>query len=160
MLKEKIKNSKGIAGADTLIAILIFALFTGIIATLSYNINLLSVYVKRSVQANNYIINFYEYVDKINVEDTIEGDLVDYMNQKNDERISAKAYNDTQELITPYKMKIRVQDYVPELVDDVYGNILVKIVSISLSYRVGDEEKVIEIQRMKSRDINNEGIGG
>lgn len=151
MLKEKLKREKGIAGADALIAILICTLFTGLIATLSYNVYLLSGYVKRSVVANNYVIDFYENVEKIAIENTTETDLINYINEKNDEKIAAKAMGSQQILETPYKMEISVQEYTPQNAEESELS-LVKIVSISLKYKVGSKEHVINIQRIKARD--------
>lgn len=93
MIKQFIKNKKGFAATDALIAILIASLFTGLIATLSYNVYTASVATKRNVEANSYIIDFFEHVDLLSFEDVTEQNLIDYINNLGDSKISAREYN-------------------------------------------------------------------
>ena len=148
MLKKKIINSKGITATDAIIAIFLISLFTGIIATLSYNIYVSSTFTNRSVQANQYVIDFFEYVDRMNFEEATTENLVKYINDKNDSKISAKELSNANNLTTPYKMEINVELYPEDRKMD-----LVKIVSISLSYKIANKEQKIEIQRVKSKDV-------
>ena len=147
MLKKKLINSKGITGTDAIIAIFLISLFTGIIATLSYNIYVSSTFTNRSVQANQYVIDFFEYVDRMEFEVATTENLVKYINDKNDSKISAKQLSDANNLTTPYKMEINVELYPEDRKMD-----LVKIVSISLSYKIANKEQKIEIQRVKAKD--------
>ena len=148
MLKKKIINSKGITATDAIIAIFLISLFTGIIATLSYNIYVSSTFTNRSVQANQYVIDFFEYVDRMNFEEATTENLVKYINDKNDSKISAKELSNANNLTTPYKMEINVELYPEDRKMD-----LVKIVSISLSYKIANKEQKIEIQRVKAKDV-------
>ena len=53
MKQIKLKNSNGFAASDALMAIIIITAFTGIIATLAYNIYLSNTSIKRMSKANN-----------------------------------------------------------------------------------------------------------
>ena len=149
MIKKTIKKQNGFAAADALIAILILSLFTGIVATLSYNVYIASTSAKRSVEADSYIIDFYEYVDVSTFESITEENLVDYINGLKDSKISATNLN-IDSLNTPYKMKISVDDYIP---NGATAGGLVKNVSLTIKYNVGKKTNTIQIQHVKANDI-------
>lgn len=68
-MKSILKKEKGFAATDGIMAILIISLFTGIIATILYNIYISNVSLKRMSTATLYIVDMFEYVDKIDYED-------------------------------------------------------------------------------------------
>ena len=47
-MKKFLKNNKGLTGADALLAVALIVLFSGIIATISYNIYIATSSLKRS----------------------------------------------------------------------------------------------------------------
>lgn len=145
---KTLKQQVGFAAADALVAILIASLFTGLIATLSYNVYIASAGTKRSVVADSYIIDFYEYVDISDFNDVATQGLVDYINNLDDEKISATVGN-IDSLNTPYKVKISVEDHIPTG-ETIQG--LVKIVSYTIKYNVGKKVNTIEIRHVKAKD--------
>ena len=75
-MKKKLSDNKGFVASDGLIAVLIIAIFTGIIATLLYNIYISNTSIKRMSTANNYIINILEFIDKIDYNDLDNTDIL------------------------------------------------------------------------------------
>lgn len=147
-MKINFKNERGITTVDALIAIILLTLFVGLIATLAYNVLAISTNAKRNAMANNYIVDFYEYVDKLKFEDVTEETLLKYINENEDTLITATNSNEINNLTSPYKLKINVENYMPsgQTVDN-----LVKIVSVSLNYKTGKKDNTIDIQRIKSK---------
>ena len=82
MTIKNLKKENGFAGSDALIAVLIITLFTGIIASLLYNIYLSNASLKRMSKANGYIVDVFEYVDKIYYDEVNEDELILYFNKK------------------------------------------------------------------------------
>ena len=82
MTIKNLKKSNGFAASDALIAVLIITLFTGIIASLLYNIYLSNASLKRMSKANGYIVDVFEYVDKIYYDKVSENELITYFNNK------------------------------------------------------------------------------
>ena len=82
-MKNKIlEEQRGFTGSDALIAVLIISLFAGLIATISYNIYISNSSVKRMSKATSYIIDVFEYIDKINYDKIGEEELISYFNNK------------------------------------------------------------------------------
>lgn len=152
MNKKRIKSQKGFAATDALIAILIVSLFTGLIATLSYNVYATSVMAKRNVEADSYIIDFFEHVDLISFNNVTNANLTGYINSDlDDEKISATNGN-INSLTTPYKVKIQVQDYHDYDPEANATTGLVKIVTFTIKYSVGKRENTIEIRHVKTNE--------
>lgn len=81
-MKNRVRSNKGMIGTDALIAVAILALFSGIIATLMYNIYSVNTSLKRMSQATNYITDVFEYIDTMYYDDVTEGNLKDYIRTK------------------------------------------------------------------------------
>ena len=146
---EKFKlNQRGVIVSDAIIAVLIFSLFTGIIASLSYNIYILSSKAKRVAEVDSYIIDFYEYVDSTAFNNITEANLLSYISSNWDNNISATTGN-INSLTTPFKVLIDVEDYT-NLQHNTSG--LVKIVSFSIKYKVGKTDNTINLGRVKTND--------
>ena len=111
MKKRNLKNSDGFVASDAIMAIIIITIFTAIIATLAYNIYLSNSSLKRMSKANNYIIDIFEYVDKLYYEEVTEEKLITYLNEKYNSS-GVKAVNDENtDVETPFKIIIKVQKY-------------------------------------------------
>lgn len=157
---KRLKNNNGFATSDALIAILIIALFTGIIASLLYNIYLSNASLKRMSKANGYIIDVFEYIDKIYYDDVNEDNLIAYFNNKYyyqengvnpKQDVDVMAGTDITTLNTPFKVIINVQNY-----NGIEGNEnkldLVKQITMSVTYKLGGKDQKVEIKRIKSRE--------
>lgn len=148
-MKGKIlKNQKGIAGSDALIAILIIALFVGLIATISYNIYLSNSSVKRMSKATSYIVDMFEYIDKIYYDDVTEENLKKYFNDKYGEE--AKVI-ETEDENVPFKINLEITNY-----NETEGNDdkldLVKQIVMKVNYKLGNKPQTIEMKKIKSRE--------
>ena len=150
-MKKILKENKGLAASDGLIAVLIIALFTGIIATLLYNIYISNTSLKRMSTANLYLIDVLEYVDRVYYDDVTANNLTDYFNNKFKTDNQVRAVTAENEGNTPYKVIINVQKY-----NETEGNTdkldLVKQITVKVNYKVGNREQKIEVSRIKSRE--------
>ena len=81
MKKRYLKRENGLAGTDAIIAVLIITLFTGLIASISYNIFLSNSSIKRMSRANSFIIDAFEYVDRSYYDDVTKESLEVFFNE-------------------------------------------------------------------------------
>lgn len=159
-MKERIlKGQKGFAASDALIAVLIITLFAGLIATISYNIYLSNSSIKRMSIATSYIVDVFEYIDKSYYDDvTIEGlkgqysYLTEYTGDANsieqDDNtvrlgiLEGKTDNDR------YTIRIVLDQYKPD--DNSLD--LVKKITMTVSYKLGNKPQEITMKHIKSRE--------
>ncbi len=157
------KNQKGIAASDGLIAVLIITLFSGLIATISYNIYLSNASIKRMSKATNYIVDVFEYVDKSNYDDITLDNLTGYFNDKyyyeqdgatvkEDAEVKIKENNENlEDMQTPFKGEITITKY-----NETEGNTdkldLVKEITMKVKYKLGNKDQEIEMKRVKARE--------
>ncbi len=160
MYNIQLKNQKGLAAQDALIAVLIIALFAGLIATISYNIYLSSSSTKRMSKATGYIIDMFEYIDKTYYDDITKDSLSDYFNKKyyyeedgNTPKTDAevKLIETNESTNTPFTAKIDIVKY-----NQTEGNTdkldLVQEVTMTVTYKLGNKEQKIEMKKTKQRE--------
>lgn len=164
MTIKNLKKSNGFAATDALIAVLIISLFTGIIATIIYNIYLSNASIKRMGTATGYITSIFENVDKEFYEDITIAGLETYIinNQElfsiSDNQINI--YSNNSEEITKnigktdnplYKIDMAIEYY-----NKTEGNEekldLVKQITVTVTYKLGNKEQEISMKRLKSRE--------
>ena len=161
MKNNRLKEQKGFAASDALIAVLIIALFSGIIANISYNIFLANTSVKRMSEANSYIIDVFEYVDKQYYYDVNKDSLISYFNDKYyyesgtntpKENARVKALEEEgEERVSPFLIELSVENYNEK--DGNQGKIdLLKEITIKVQYKVGNKNQTIEMKRIKQRE--------
>lgn len=142
-MKRFLKSNKGITGADAVLGVALAILFSGIIATLSYNIYVTSSSLKRSSKALEYITSTFEYVATQYYDNVTEDNIKEYINNL-DEKISTNEGK-------PYKAQVSVTKY-----NQIEGNTdkldLVKEITVSVTYKLGDKDQTIEIKTAKSRE--------
>lgn len=142
-MKRFLKSNKGITGADAVLGVALAILFSGIIATLSYNIYVTSSSLKRSSKALEYITSTFEYVATQYYDNVTEDNIKEYINNL-DEKISTNEGK-------PYKAQVSVTNY-----NQMEGNTdkldLVKEITMSVTYKLGDKDQTIEIKTAKSRE--------
>lgn len=114
MKAKSLKKQKGFVISEAILAILILIMFTGIITSLIYNIVLNSKKIKISSQEIAYITDVFNHAEIMEYNDVTTEKLVAYVNSKTETKNSLSAGQDLSALITPYKMKIEVETYVPE----------------------------------------------
>lgn len=160
MKKERLKDQKGFAGSDALIAVLIIALFAGLIATISYNIYLSSSSTKRMSKATAYIVDVFEYIDKIYYDSITEENLIRYFNNKyyyESDGVTPKAGAEVrinrqdENIDTPFKVRLSLVKY-----NQTEGNTdkldLVQEITMTVTYKLGDKDQKIEMKKIKSRE--------
>jgi len=156
-MKNHIKEQKGFAASDALIAVLIITLFSGLIATISYNIFLSNNSIKRMSKATNYIVDVFEYIDKINYEDVTKENLVKYFNDKYyvGYRPEVKLLSDGEnisDINTPYKAEINIVKYKDTKdTQDTEALDLVQEITMTVRYRLGNKDQEITMTRNKIR---------
>lgn len=142
-MKRFLKSNKGITGADAVLGVALAILFSGIIATLSYNIYVTSSSLKRSSKALEYITSTFEYVATQYYDNVTEDNIKEYINNL-DEKISTNEGKS-------YKAQVSVTKY-----NQIEGNTdkldLVKEITMSVTYKLGDKDQTIEIKTAKSRE--------
>ena len=142
-MKRFLKSNKGITGADAVLGVALAILFSGIIATLSYNIYVTSSSLKRLSKALEYITSTFEYVATQYYDNVTEDNIKEYINNL-DEKISTNEGK-------PYKAQVSVTKY-----NQIEGNTdkldLVKEITMSVTYKLGDKDQTIEIKTAKSRE--------
>lgn len=152
-MRNKLKEQKGFATSDALIAVLIIILFSGLIATISYNIYISNSSIKRMSKATNYIVDLFEYIDKIEYEEVTEENLINYFNSKyylgNNPEVKMLGTNETAS--TPYKAEINIIKY-----NETEGNTdkldLVQEITMTVKYKLGNKDQEITMVRNKTKE--------
>lgn len=159
-MKDKIKQERGFTGVDILIAVLIIALFTGLISSISYNIYLSNSSIKRMSKARDYIVDMFEHIDKTYYDDITKEKLVKYFNDKyyyKDDGSTPKSdaevkmQEEQEEITTPFKAEINIVKF-----NEIEGNEdkldLVQEITMKVTYTLGNKEQKIEMKKIKSRE--------
>lgn len=149
-IKNILKEKKGIFLSDAIIAILIILLFTGIIVSLMTNIFLESAKIKLSSQQVDFVTEIFEYVEKIPYENVTQENLINYINEKNVDYVSAGST--IEDLTTPYKIAITVEKY-----NETEGNTdkldLIKVVTVNVENNLSDKQYSTTMSKLKKRTI-------
>ena len=140
-----IKSNKGFALADTIIAIFIFTIFTGIIISISYNIVLSSNFVKRNGEATNYIVDVFEYAKTLEFSDVNATKLVEYVNLKK-EKIKAidEEFSSDKEKLDSYTMFISLDE---NSIEEEKRQFIKKI-DITVMYKLGGKTKNVSMSTL------------
>lgn len=151
VIKRQLKEKKGVVITDAIVAILIILLFTGIITTLITNIILESTKIKMNSQHVDFITEILEYVEQLSYENVTEKNLIDYINNKGEENVSADTTLDT--LTTAYRIAIKVENY-----NETEGNTdkldIIKIITVTLETDINGKEYSTTISSLKKATID------
>lgn len=154
-MRNKIREQKGFAVSDALIAVLIIVLFSGLIATISYNIYISNSSIKRMSKATNYIVDVFEYIDTIEYDEVTKDNLINYFNNKysTGDKPEVKMLADgenIQHINTPYKAEINIVKY-----NETEGNTdkldLVQKITMIVKYKLGNKDQEITMTRNKTK---------
>lgn len=140
----KIKSEKGVTGIDITLSVILIAIFIGILATLSYNVENDTKQASRQAEALDYAISTIEHVKSLNFSelpkvgnDKITGLEDGYIKDKNGKE-------------TPYYRTVTVQDYTEiEGKSDQKAEIL-KRVTVEISYKYQNKNKTITLSTTKA----------
>ncbi len=155
-MKKFLKQEKGLATSDGMIAIIIIALFTGIIATLLYNIYISNTSLKRMSLANMFIVDVFEHAQKLDYEDVKDDNsqtsLITYFNNKyyDEDKIAHASTTDGQ-TDAKYKVIINVQKY-NELEGNSGKEDLIKEITMTVKYKVGSRNQEITMTTVKTKE--------
>lgn len=154
-----LKQNKGIAFTDGIIAVVILMIFTGIIVSVAYNIYLQSNFIKRNEQATNYIVEIFEYAQGLVFEDpdpdnNLDSDnylnskkLVQYIEEKyNIVEATSEEYNGETEDLVGYKIYINVYDV--HDFDETKESGYIKQVDITVEYKLGGKNKTVNMKTL------------
>lgn len=160
MIKKYIKKENGVATSEAMLAVLIIILFSGLIATMSYNLYIANTSMKRMSKSMGYITDTFEYVDELYYDDVTKENIANYFNKKYyyqentsnpKERAEVKIQENNENIDTPYKIYIKIENF-----NQMPGNEdkldLVKQITITVNYKVGNREQIIELKRIKYRE--------
>ena len=162
-MKIKLKNNKGIAGTDALIALLIITLFSGLIATFSYNIYLSNASIKRMSKDKEYIVDVFEYIDRIDYEELdLENNTNSIIEKYNyleisedpdtpDEANLERMWKLEGEPENGFNIIIILDKYKPN--DNAED--LVRKITMSVNYKLGNRDQTIEMTRIKQIERSN-----
>ena len=146
MLKKDLKEQKGIMISDAMISILILFIFAGLVVSLMYNIVENSAKIKISSKHMELATEIFEYAEKQDYEYVIADRLIEYINNKNLDYLSAGTT--LENLTTKYKIAIEVTPY-----NEIEGNEekydLVKIIKLKIQSNLENLNYYTEITTLK-----------
>ena len=73
-----LKNERGFAVSDAIIAVLVIVIFSTIIVTMTYNVYVQANFIKRNDTATNYIVELFEYAKTLDLNDITYANLSQY----------------------------------------------------------------------------------
>ncbi|MBO4815587.1 MAG: hypothetical protein J5507_01255 [Clostridia bacterium] len=155
-MKNFLRGNKGIGASDAIVAILIISLFTGLIATILYNIYISNTSLKRMGTANSYIIDILEYSDKLYYEDLTTANKMGTEFSLTESEDAGESEEENLERLwklegtinNGYNVEITLDKYTPE--ENSYD--LVRKITVTISYTVGSRNQEISVYRIKSRE--------
>jgi len=130
----KVKNEKGFTGTDVTIALVVVIFFISVIGMLIYNIYISSSASLRGAYALGYAIDIMEKIENTNYDEL-------------DQTLATTIVNDLN-IPSSYKTSIQIQKY-NELAGNESKLDLVKIINLDITYKVGNNEEVLDISRLK-----------
>lgn len=136
-MKELIKNklNRGVTLTDLVIAILIIGIFTGILTNSFTKVYRNNIYIKENEQAQYYAIRTLEDIDRMpykNVKSTLTEELTEKYN------------------IDRNYLSIDVENYNK---DDQNKEDIIKIVTVTINYKVLNENRQYSIKKIKIKEI-------
>lgn len=128
-------NNKGITGIDVTIAIIIIIVFTGVIANLMFSIYKTAIEIQKGANADAYATIILEKVDE-KPYDEIDENFIQTLKNNGEIEIS--------------------EDYITELSIEPYTDYqfeLIKKVNLTIKYSVNNEEKTLNIAKLKIKEM-------
>lgn len=136
-MKEIIKNklNRGVTLTDLVIAILIVGIFTGILTSSFTKIYRNNIYIKENEQAQYYAIRALEDIDRMRYEN-VKNTLTEELTEK---------YN-----IDRNYLLVDVENYNK---NDKNKEDIIKIVTVTINYKVLNENRQYSIKKLKVKEI-------
>lgn len=135
MKKHNVKSEKGFTMTDLIIALMLFAIFTGVIGTLMYSSYKINLQTKMAGAATNYAIQILEDIDKIAYEEVING--------------KEKEYKSKFKIPSGFDLKLEVERYNKET----GGDDLIKKVKLTITYQLAEKSEQVVINKLKVKEL-------
>lgn len=134
-MKINIKSQKGITGIEITVAIVMLTIFVSLISTIFINIYLNSTEAQRNTVATGYATQIAEMIDKMYYADVEEDTLSEKIEEIN--------------IPSGYTVTANVENYTP----NANSKDLVKTITVTVTYKVGNNEKNVQIERIKAKEV-------
>lgn len=151
---HKYKSEKGFTGIDITIAIIIVAVFAGIIASLFYNYNLSAQSIQRKGKATEYAVQIIEYIKNDSFQNYTNSNLDPTQPgyKYKDKSVNELSSDIVQNPEDGYYATVQVTDYA-----DLEGNEgkkqdIVKKITVTISYNVQGKENYVDISTYIARE--------
>lgn len=136
----KLKQNKGIGLQDAVIAVAILTVFTGIIASIAYNIYVQSNFIKRNEQATDYIVELFEYAQGLMYNDLNSEVMVEYINNTYDNAKAVKGeYTENAQKQAAYTIFVNVTDERKDYI---------KKVDITVMYKLNKKSQIVNMKTL------------
>lgn len=129
----KIKEEKGIAGVDTVMAIVTVMIFSTLIFSMIFNNAVENVKLKKETLAMIYITEIFENVGIESYENITQSNISNLV---------------PEEVYDIYNVQISVTDYFP----DISNNEIMKRITATLTYQVNGQEYSCTMKRIKAKE--------
>lgn len=155
-----IKSEKGFTGADISVALVIIVLFAGLISSLLYSFGVKSKEIDRKSDATYLAVSIIEGIKQMDY-DSVKEDTNGGLTVADIETVTGS----TIDVADGYSVTINVQNYKDKVGDETLKDVM-KIVTVTVSYTVGQEQKQITLDTVITKDstsvskINNYIIQG
>ena len=146
-MKNKIKGQAGLSGVDIVVSIGIIIIFTSIIAAIYLNLHMVNMEVERSGKATNYAISILEKVDELYYDDVTQDNFntTDIGNGRH----SVAGI----EIASGYMASVIIDSY-NQTSGVANGKFdVIKTVYVTVEYKVGNNTKSIDMQKLKKREM-------
>lgn len=143
----KIKSEKGITGVDITLSVILIAIFIGILATLSYNIQSNSKEVSRQAEALDYAITTIEKVKSLDFSELPAAGGDGKITGLEDGYIHNSDGKDT-----PYYRTVKVTDYTELEGKSEAKPEIVKRVTVEISYKYQNQNKTITLSTVIGKE--------
>ena len=137
-MNKFIKNQKGFTGVDVVVSIVLLAIFLTVISTVFINIYLSYTNSQRNTVAMSYATQIAELVDKL-----YYADISDASDSKLNSEIRGLNLN------RAYTVTFTVDEHTSQQIDVP----LVKVVNITVSYKIGNTTQSVELQKTKIKEM-------
>lgn len=142
----KLKNNKGITGVDVTVSIIILVLFTSLISSMFYNINIAKKAIDRKTNATYIAIQVIEAIKQLNYDEIPEGidEATSTMTLSElNSKLSAKGIKEI-ELANGYTLEIVIENY-KKLKNDKTLEDIIKSVTAKVNYTEREKAQSMEI---------------
>ena len=139
-MNKFLKNEDGASGIDIVISIGIISLFATIIAVTFSNLYTSNTNVRRTQIATNYAVKILERVDELYYSEVTAEEFQTTNLQNGKHQVS------NIEIPKGYNVNVTISNY-NETLD------VAKTISVNITYKVGQNNKTIEMQKVKKKEI-------